>query len=60
MPKYRVKVTELHTDFVWVYADDEEEALADAHVEAQCEYECLWDCEIMPEEEKEQQEFEKD
>ena len=50
MPNYRVKVTEVHSDFVWVEADSKEEAeeLAPAH--AVCEYESTYDCELVAEE----------
>jgi hypothetical protein len=44
--EYRVKVTEKHSDYVWVEADSEEEALSKAPEHAQCEFECLYDCEI--------------
>lgn len=47
MKKYRIKVTEKHTDHVWVTAENEEEALAAAPEHSECEYECLYDCEVM-------------
>jgi hypothetical protein len=47
MNKYRVKVTEKHSDFVHVEADSEEEAKEKAIELAQCEFECLYDCEVV-------------
>jgi hypothetical protein len=47
MNKYRIKVTEKHTDHVWVDAENGDEALEKAIEIAQCEFECLYDCEIM-------------
>jgi len=40
--KFRVKVVEHHSDFVWVEAETLEEAEDKAHEFAQCEYECLY------------------
>ena len=45
--KYRVKVTEKHSDYVWVDADSAEEAKELAPKYAQCEFECLYDCEVV-------------
>lgn len=45
--QYRVKVTEKHSDYVWVEADSAEEAKRLAPEEAQCEFECLYDCEVV-------------
>jgi hypothetical protein len=50
MKEYRVKVTEKHSDYVWVKAKSREEALAKAPDEANCEFECLYDCEVVEEE----------
>ena len=46
MKKYRVKVTEKHSDYVWVEAESEKEALDKAPGLAECEFECVYDCEI--------------
>ncbi len=51
--KYRVKVIEKHSDYVWVEADSEDEALNKAPEDAQCEFECLYDCEIVGHDEDE-------
>jgi hypothetical protein len=45
--EYRVKVTEKHSDFVWVKAESEQEALDGALALAECEFECLYDCEVF-------------
>jgi len=45
--KYRVKVTEKHIDYVWVDAESAEEAKRLAPAESQCEFECLYDCEVV-------------
>lgn len=50
MKKYRVKVTEKHTDYVWVDASSRGEAERLAPEFAECEYEILYDCEIIEEE----------
>jgi len=47
--KYRVKVVEIHTDYVWVEADSAQEAEQKAHEEAQCEYETLYSSEVTGE-----------
>lgn len=44
--RYRVKVTEKHSDYVWVDAESEEEAMRLAPKYAHCEFECVYDCEI--------------
>ena len=49
MPRYRVKVTEKHSDYVWVDADTPEEAKALAPQHEECEFESLYDCEIVAE-----------
>jgi len=43
---YRVKVTEIHSDYVWVLATTEKEAKSLAVSEAQCEFESVQDCVI--------------
>ena len=45
--QYRVKVTEKHSDYVWIEASSEEEAKRLAPEYAQCEFECLYDCEVV-------------
>ena len=45
--RYRVKVIEKHSDYVWVDADSAEEAKNIAIKEAECEFECVYDCEII-------------
>lgn len=47
--KYRVKVTEKHSDYVWVEADSREEAREAAVGESNCEFECVFDSEIVGE-----------
>jgi hypothetical protein len=49
--KYRVKVTEKHTDHVWVEADNEIEACDKAIPLAECEFECVYDSEVVGAEE---------
>ena len=49
MKEYRVKVTEKHCDYVWVKAESRDEALEKAPRLAECEYELLYDAEIMEE-----------
>lgn len=51
MKEYRVKVIEKHSDYVFVTAASAEEALEKAPSEAYCEFECLYDCEIIDERE---------
>ena len=51
MKEYLVKVTEMHTDKVWVTASNQEEAKDIAISEAQCDYELVYDCVILSEEE---------
>lgn len=48
--RYRVKVTEKHSDYVWVEAESASEAKDNAHQLAICEFECLYDCEVVGEE----------
>lgn len=49
MKQYRVKVTEKHSDVVWVDANTRSEALSMAPAIAECEFECVYDCEILEE-----------
>lgn len=51
LKEYRVKVTEKHSDYVWITAASPEEAKDRAHELSECEYECLYDCEIVGEQE---------
>jgi len=50
--KYRVKVTEKHVDYVWVEADSKEEAYNLAPAYAECEFDLLYDCEVVEEEDE--------
>lgn len=47
MKTYRVKVTEIHSDYVEVEAEDEEEAKKKAIDESDCQFEFIYDCEII-------------
>lgn len=47
MALYRVKVTEKHSDVVLVEADSAEEAKNIAPQEADCQFESLYDCEVL-------------
>lgn len=49
--QYRVKVTEVHSDYVWVEANSAEEAKDLAPQYAECQFECLYDCEVVGTEE---------
>lgn len=51
MKVYRVKVIEMHSDYVWVEAESAEEAKSMAPEIAECEYEALHDCEVVEERE---------
>ena len=51
MKKYRVKVTEKHSDYVWIIAENRKEAEMKAPGESQCEYESLYDVEVVQESE---------
>ena len=42
MMKYRVKVTEKHSDYVWVEAESAAEAEDKAVEFAECEFECIY------------------
>ena len=57
MKEYRIKVIELHSDFVWVTASSEEEAKEEAVKHSQCEYESLYDCEVWTEREINQEDL---
>ena len=50
MKRYRVKVTEKHSDYVWVEAESSSEAKDLAPSYADCKYESLYDCEVVEEE----------
>ena len=47
--KYRVKVVEKHSDYVWVEADSKEEAEDKAVAESMCEYELCYSSECTGE-----------
>lgn len=47
--KHRVKVTEKHSDYVWVEADSPSEAEDKAVEIADCEYECVYSSEATGE-----------
>jgi len=49
--QYRVKVTEKHVDYVWVTASSRKEAEDSAHARAECEFDCLYDCQVVKTEE---------
>ena len=51
--RYRVKVVEKHSDYVWVEAGSAEEAEDRAHEYAECNYESLYSCEATGETEGE-------
>ena len=51
MKRYRVKVTEKHSDYVWVEAKSPELAMNYAVQSAECEFESLYDCEVVSVEE---------
>lgn len=55
MKDYRVKVIEKHIDYVWVKANSPEEAKNIAPSYAECEFECLYDCEIVESDEDQQE-----
>jgi len=50
MKEYRVKVTEKHSDYVWVKANSKEEAEELAPQHAECEFESLYECLVLSEE----------
>ncbi len=47
--KHRVKVTEKHSDYVWVEADSKSEAEDKAVEFAQCQFECVYSSEATGE-----------
>ncbi len=49
MKKYRVKVTEKHSDYVWVEAESAAEAEDKAVEFAECEFECTYSSEATGE-----------
>lgn len=51
LKEYKVKVTEKHSDIVWVKAENPSHAKALAQDEASCDFECVYDCEILQVEE---------
>lgn len=51
--KYRVKVTEKHSDYVWVEAESQSEAEEKAPEFAECEFECTYSSEATGETEAE-------
>jgi hypothetical protein len=52
MKRFRVKVVEKHSDYVWVDAVTAEEAEDKAHELAECEYESLYSAEATGETEE--------
>ena len=50
--KYRVKVTEKHSDYVWVEADSASEAEDKAVSDAECQFECVYSSEATGETEQ--------
>ena len=53
MKEYKIKVTELHSDVVYITAESADQAIDQAHYEASCEYECLYDTQVIGVYEKE-------
>lgn len=51
MKKYMVKVTEKHTDIVLVDAESRDEAKKKAVELSECDFDCVYDSEIIREEE---------
>ena len=47
--EYRVLVTERHCDYVWVTAGSRKQAMDEAHAISDCEFECLYSCEVVDE-----------
>lgn len=45
--KYKVKVTEMHSDYVWVTANSSQEASEKALEFAECNFECVWSSEVV-------------
>jgi len=50
MKRYKVRVVESHVDYVWIEAPTAREAADLAPALSECNYECLYDCEIVDEE----------
>lgn len=50
--RYRIKVVEKHSDYVWVEASSSSEAEEKAHELAQCEFESLYSAEFTGETEE--------
>lgn len=48
--RYRVKVTEKHVDHVWIVAASADDAKALAPEFAECEFDSVYDCEVVAEE----------
>jgi hypothetical protein len=51
--RYKVRVIEHYVDEVWVEAESQKEAEDKALDEAETQYECLWDTEVVDWEELE-------
>ena len=49
MPRYRVKVTEKHVDYVWLDAPDRETAEIQASQYSECDFDVLYECEVVEE-----------
>ena len=47
MNRYRVKVTEMHSDFLWVYAETTQEAESKAIQYSDCMFECVEDAVVV-------------
>ncbi len=47
--QYRVKVTEMHIDYVWIEAESRSQAESQAHEHSQCEYNSLHECLVVEE-----------
>jgi len=47
--RHRVKVTEIHSDYVWVEAESQSEAEDKAPEFAECEFECAYSSEATGE-----------
>jgi len=45
--KYKVKVTEMHSAYVWVSASSSQEASEKALEFAECNFECVWSSEVV-------------
>ena len=49
MKRYRIKVTEIHSDYVWIDAESRDEAMQKSHGVSDCMYESWQDAEIIEE-----------